>query len=445
MTAIQFSSVSEDLVEAFIKAATWHGSLEEAEAMLASHPELAVSNIHIAAILGNDELVKSFLDFDSSNATATAPPYSCDALVYLCLSKYLRLDKTRTDGFLKAATALLEAGADPNTGFWTTGDYPEFETALYGAAGVAHNAVVTGLLLDHGANPNDDEAVYHSPENRDNDAMKLLVETGKLTNENLLMMLIRKHDWHDYEGARYLLQHGANPNGEKTRQWYPVHHALARCNSIEMIGLLLDYGADPAVKSQGITAVACAAREGRGDVLKLFQQRGFPVQLTGIDELTAACAMGNNDAVQAILVQQPQLAAEVIAIGGTLLAKFTGAGNLRGVKQLLDLGVSVTAPFTEGDGYFAIPKNSLPIHIAAWRARHDVVKLLIERGSPVDLPDSNGQTPLALAIKACVDSYWTDTRSPASVASLLNAGASATAIPFPTGYAAIDELLEKHR
>jgi len=28
----------------------------------------------------------------------------------------------------------------------------------------------------------------------------MLVETGKLTPESLSVMLIRKHDWHDYEG-----------------------------------------------------------------------------------------------------------------------------------------------------------------------------------------------------------------------------------------------------
>ena len=438
-------SEHENLRAAFIGAATWHGSLDEAETILASHPELAGSDIHIAAILGDDEKVKNFLALDPGNATAISSPYGGDALVYLCLSKYLRLDKNRTGSFLKAAEALLEAGADPNTGFWTKGAYPEFETALYGAAGVAHNAELTRLLLNHGADPNDGEAVYHSPETWDNDAMKLLVETGKLTNESLAMMLIRKHDWHDYNGAKYLLEHHANPNGERNRGWYPMHHALKRNNSLEMLALLLDNGADPAVVNDGLTAVARAAREGRSDVLELFEERGIPVELQGIDKLIAACAMGNPESVQAITAREPRLVNEIIAMGGQLLAKFTGAGNLPGVKQLLDLGINVSAPFTEGDGYFGIPKDSLAIHIAAWRARHDVVQLLIDRGSPVDMPDNNGQTPLALAIKACVDSYWTDMRSPASVAALLKAGASAAGVKLPSGYAEVDELLEKYR
>jgi ankyrin repeat protein len=438
-------SERENLRAAFIGAATWHGSLNEAETILASHPELAGSDIHIAAILGDDEKVKRFLAQDPANATAPSAPYGGDALVYLCLSKYLRLDKKRTGSFLKAAAALLEAGADPNTGFWTNGAYPEFETALYGAAGVAHNAELTRLLLNHGANPNDGEAVYHSPETWDNDAMKMLVETGKLTDESLTMMLIRKHDWHDYNGAKYLLEHHANPNGEKIRGWYPIHHALKRDNSIEMLALLLDHGADPGVVNDGLTAIARAAREGRSDVLQLFKERGIPVELQGIDKLIAACAMGDPEAVHAITAQEPHLINEIIATGGRLLANFTGTGNLPGVKQLLDLGVNAGTPYTEGDGYFAIPKGSLAIHIAAWRARPDLVKLLIEHGSPVDMPDSNGQTPLALAVKACVNSYWTDRRSPDSVEALLKAGASATGITFPSGYKEVDELLEKYR
>ena len=244
----------------FIKAATWHGGLEEAEALLAKHPELASTDIHTAAILGDDRAVQRLLAEDPNRATAKSPPYGGDALNYLGLSKYLRLDPQRTPGFLRATTALLDAGADPNTGFWTTGQFPERETALYGAAGVAHHAELTRLLLERGADPNDGEAVYHSPETYDNAAMKLLVETGKLTPENLSLMLIRKHDWHDYQGAKYLLERGVDPNSERERGCIPIHHAIARNNSLAMLELLLDHGADPRVRKDSATAIERAAR-----------------------------------------------------------------------------------------------------------------------------------------------------------------------------------------
>src|SRR5205823_12805318 len=40
--------------DAFLAAAMWHGSLAPAEAILAAHPELASSDIHTAAVLGDD-------------------------------------------------------------------------------------------------------------------------------------------------------------------------------------------------------------------------------------------------------------------------------------------------------------------------------------------------------------------------------------------------------
>jgi len=434
-----------DMREEFIQAAIWHGSLDRANALLAAHPDLASRDIHIAAILGDDAAVRRFLAVDPSSVNAKSAPYDGDALNYLCLSKYLRLDPSRSDAFVRAATALLDAGADPNTGFWTKGQYPERETALYGAAGVAHHAPLTRLLLERGADPNDEEAVYHSPETDDNAALQLLVETGKITRDNLSLMLIRKHDWHDLGGVRYLLDRGVDLNGPRNRGWRPLHHAIARSNRLAIIELLLDRGADPTLAEDGLSAIALAARDGRADVLAAIAQRGVSIELDGIDRLIVACAMDDTATVRTIAQQQdPALVPEVVAMGGDLLAKFAGNGNVAGTRQLLDLGIDVAAPFAEGDGYFDEPPGSLAIHVAAWRAEPEVVKLLIARGSPIDRPDPKGRTPLALAVKACVDSYWTYRRTPESVAALLRAGAPALGMPFPSGYAEVDDLLRQH-
>ncbi|WP_205511277.1 ankyrin repeat domain-containing protein [Longitalea arenae] len=437
--------MNEERRTAFIKAATWHGSLEEAEQLLASHPELATSDIHTAAITGQLDAVRGFLADDPANARALSAPYGGNALVYLCLSKYLQQDAGRSDDFVKTAQALLEAGADPNAGFMAEGPYPGYETPLYGAAGVAHHAGLTKLLLDFGAEPNDEEAVYHSPETYDNAAMQLLVDTGKLTTENLSMMLIRKLDWHDYKGLQYLLDHGADPNGERKRGWHALHHALKRANALPFIALLLERGADPLLASNGFTPVMMAACEGRNDVLDLFAEKGIPIQLDGVYRLIAACAKGDGDAVQQIANESPALVTQLLAMGGELLARFSLCGNAAGVQQLLHLGIPADAPYRAGDGYYGIPIGSLPIHVAAWRGFPAVVQVLLNAGSPVDAPDKNGQRPLALAIKACVDSYWTERRSAGSVKALLAAGASARSIAYPCGYDEVDALLAAAR
>ena len=411
-----------DVRAAFIKAATWHGTLDEAEALLAKHPELRASDIHTAAILGDDQAVTRLLAEDPSRATAKSPPYGGDALTYLSMSNYLRLDPTRTPGLLRAAKALLDAGADPNAGFWETGQHASHETPLYGAAGVAHNVELTRLLLARGADPNDNESVYHSPETYDNAAMKLLVETGKLTPENLALMLVRKHDWHDLEGVKYLLERGADPNYYRERGWMPLHHAVARNNSLAILTLLLDHGANPRTRIGGVTAIERAARKGRGDLLQLFERRGFPIELQGVDRLIAACAVDDGRTVREIRDREPHLVRELLAQGPTLLAEFAGTWNTAGVRQLLDLGVPVDARYT-GDGYFDIANDSTALHVAAWQSRPDLVLLLIERGADVNATDAKGRTPLVLAHKARVDSYWRARATPEPERLLRAAGA----------------------
>ena len=171
------------------------GTLERADALLASHPALAGSSIHAAAILGDADAVRRHLAQDPGQAAAKGGSRLWDALTHLCFSRYLRLDPSRSAGFVEAATALLDAGASASTGFTHDG---EWESALYGAAGVARHADLTKLLLDRGADPNDDEVVYHAPEGYDNAVVKRLVETGQLTADSLVTMLVRKHDWHDH-------------------------------------------------------------------------------------------------------------------------------------------------------------------------------------------------------------------------------------------------------
>ena len=186
-----------------------------------------------------------------------------------------------------------------------------------------------------------------------------------------------------------------------------------------------------------------AARRGRGDVLGLFERQGIPIELRGVERLLAACARNDGAAVSALVEREPELVTEIVAEGGTVLSEFAGVGNTDGVRHLLDLGVSVDALYEQGDGYFGIAKNSMALHVAAWRGRHATVRLLVERGAPIDVRDGDGNTPLALAVRACVDSYWSESRSPESVEALLRAGASRRGVAFPSGYEEVDTLLRE--
>ena len=133
----------KDPREAFIRAACvpreWHasGTLEDAEAILAAYPERCEQRHLYGSILGDDAAVSRFLSSDPGNAMAKGGPYDWDALTYLCFSRYLRIDRARSDGFVRAAKALLDAGANANTG-WMENDHephPTWESVIYGAAG----------------------------------------------------------------------------------------------------------------------------------------------------------------------------------------------------------------------------------------------------------------------------------------------------------------------
>jgi ankyrin repeat protein len=392
--------------------------------------------------------VRRFLELEAGNATAKGGPHGWDALTHLCFSRYLRLDRARSDGFVRAAKALLDAGASANTGFYETNHqpHPEWESALYGAAGVAHHPELTRMLLERGADPNDGEVAYHTPETDDNRTLKILVESGRLSDDSLATMLLRKADWHDYEGIQYLLEKGADPN--RVTHWHltALHQALRRDNDLEIIEALLNHGADPRLENRrdGKSAVAMAARRGRGDVLESFERRGIPIELHGLERLIAACAKNDEATVRSIAESEPELVRELVAQGGTLLAEFAGTANTDGLRHLLDLGVDVGALYKEGDGYFDIAKDSTALHVAAWRACHWTVRFLIERGAPINARDGQGRTALVLAVRACVDSHWVYRRSPESVQALLDAGASVSGITMPSGYGDVDALIRRH-
>lgn len=440
-------------VDAFLDAASAprdahaSGTLEEAERILQRHPEVRGS-VYAAAILGDEAAVRAAVARDTASAVTPGGPRRWDALTYLCFSRYLRLDRSLAAAFVATARALLEAGANANTGWYETIDHPNprplFESAVYGAAAVAGHADLTRLLLGHGADPNDEETPYHVPETTDNSVLRVLLDSGTLSADSLSTMLLRKADWHDAEGMRMLLDRGADPNALTRWGHTALHQAVRRDNHLSMIGMLLDHGGNPALRNrEGRSAAEIAARRGRGDVLRLLDARGIDAGLTGVDGLIAACATDDRDALHALRSREPGLVASVVADGGTLLAEFAGNGNAAGVGHLLACGVAPTALYLHGDGYFGIAPGSTALHVAAWRAWPETVKTLIAAGTPVNATDWQGRTALMLAVKAGVNSYWTSRRSPGPVAALLDAGATPAGISLPTGWDDIDVLLAR--
>jgi ankyrin repeat protein len=442
-----------DPAAAFFAAATppreahSSGTLERAEAIRERYPDVARGSIYAAALIADEASVRNFLSRDPALATAKGGPYGWDALTYLCFSRYLRLDATRSEAFVRTARALLDAGASANTGWYETIDTPPrqiIESAIYGAAGIAQHVGVTRLLLERGADPNDEETPYHVAETRNNDVLRVLLDSGRLNDDSFATLLLRKADWHDLEGMRLLLEHGVDPNRMTPWSHSALHQAVKRDNSMQMIELLVEHGANPSLPNthDGRSATAMAAHRGRRAALVLFLQRGAS-PLNGVDALIAACALDDRETMQSLISADPALRTQLMQQGGTLLAQFSGTNNVDGVRNLIESGISPAALYREGDGYYGIATDSTALHVAAWRACHDVVKELIARGTPVNALDGRGRTALQLAIKAGLESFWVERRSPVSVKALIGAGASLDGVEIPTGYDEVDALLRE--
>jgi ankyrin repeat protein len=440
--------VSTFLEVACVDVHGWHssGTLEHAQMLLARYPKVASANIYTAAVLADEPTVRIFLARDSSLATSPGGPRGWDALTHLCFSRYLRLDKSRASAFTATARALLEAGASANTGWWDTIDDPPRrvpERAIYGAAGIAQHPGLTRVLLEYGADPNDEETPYHVAEGDDQTVLRILLESGRFNARSLATLLVRKANWHDIEGLRSALELGADPNFLTIWKFTPLQVSVRCDNSPAMVAQLLAHGGDATLPNgcDGQSAIQMAVRRGRSDILDLFEQRGIALGLSPPDTLIAACARGDGAAARSLANSDPNAVVQLLAMGGVVLSNFAGVGNLEGIRCLLDLGVAPGAVHGTADPYWDVTPETTALHQAAWRARHEVVRELIARDAPIHVLDSRGRTPLVMAVKACTDAYWKPKRKPDSVAELLAAGATTEGIDLPTGYDAIDALL----
>jgi ankyrin repeat protein len=414
------------------------GGLAAAEALREQDPDVIGRSLFSACLYGDVGAVRGFLAADERRALHAGGVFGWDPLSYVCFSRYLREQAEREADFVEVARMLLDAGASPNTGWYGTIDYPVpkpmFEAVIYGAAGVAGRVGLTRLLLERGADPNDGETPYHVPENYDNAVLRLLLDSGKWNADSLATVLLRKTDTHDLDGVELALAGGADPN--RMTPWHDTAllHAIRRDNRIEIVRALLDGGADAAVEGGRpvCNGAELAAWRGRGDVLDELAERGVRVLLRGPSEELGKFARGEPGALDAGVLAM---------LGGEWMCLFAGNDNAAGLRRLVEAGVAVDAR-GQGDGYFGTASGSTALHVAAWRARPSAARELIRLGADVNAKDDRGRSPLQLAVKACVDSYWMGRRTPETVKDLLAAGARREGIALPCGYAEVDALLE---
>jgi ankyrin repeat protein len=345
--------------EAVVLAATG-GRAARAEALLREHPQVA-GDPWVALVLGRGW---------TGDVELPGGPREWPPLLYAAHSALAGV---------AVVEDLLRRGADPNA--TAPGQYGPI-TALYGAAGIVHDPERTRALLEAGADPDDNESLYHATETADPACLRLLLEHGARTSGT--NALAHALDYEALEPVRTLLEAGADPN-----EGALLAHAVRRGRGPEAIELLARHGAD--VDRPGgetwrgdvplRTPYQHAVLRARDDVAETLRRLGGGTAVAPEDRRVAALARGEApdgplperlDVDQQEVVILAALAGHVDVVVATVGAGFTGV-----------VGGS--------------PAGTL-LHHAAWVGAPDIVRALLDRGAdPRARAPDGGATPLGWA------------------------------------------------
>jgi ankyrin repeat protein len=330
--------------DAFLSASA-SGDAKKARDIFKARPEIAETSLSVAAVLGEIEIVQRFLAADSKAAKLKAGEPKREPLHWLCYSPFC---SKRGPQILRCAEALLAAGADPDAHTVERDGKHEYPLgALYAAACHAKFPKLVKLLLDAGADPDDGETIFHAAEADDRVVLKLMVDYKADLNFNkswgntaIYFNLGHKEGSRFVEasnrGIRWLMQHGADPNVPSTPMRETALQLAARSRGPETVRMLLEHGADVALKRKdGRTAWALAMRAGRIDNARLLEAHGAKTErLSDGDALLAACGRGDDDVAR-------HLSAAIATLGPDdlrLLPDAASDGRLATVRACLAAG-----------------------------------------------------------------------------------------------------------
>jgi ankyrin repeat protein len=306
-------------------------------------------------------------------------------IAHLCFSQFARCSAAeraqREAAAIEMAGLLVAHGADVNESVAAEQTSPEPLSLLYGAIAHAGNEGLARWLLEQGADPNDNESLYHATEQEDGRLVRLLLQFGaRVEGTNALHRAVNVGN---VDALSALLAAGADPNavvawhpsGEPLNALTPLHTAAIVDAPRAVADALLAAGADPERRWLGRSAYATARIHGVTATAAALEERGYASELTGFDRLLADCAAG--------VAPKRALAPEDLSEEhGGLLIRVAGlpgrAGHLRAL---------LAAGFPER----AVDANGMTaLHIALWEGIPENVQALLEREPDFDHVNAYG-------------------------------------------------------
>ena len=375
-------------VDRVLRGIAWGADRHAAARVLARWPEIATDNLCAAVSTGHLAEVRRRLATDPAAAARPGGPLGWAPLLYLA---YARLPGGE-DNAVEIASALLDAGADPNAA-WDDGWGNPFKV-LTGVLGAGEQSLpphpqaraLAELLIERGADPYDSQALYNTSLAGDDtswlerlwagserhgrtDAWRARREPGKGIGGrlavNALDYLLGNAVGADHrQRVDWLLAHGADANSP--------HAYSGRClrdealiHGFEAIAeLLARHGATMAPLAGADAFRAACMRLDRAAAEALAKQH--PRSLADPEPMLSASRQGRADVVALLLA----LCVSVDVADATGLRALQAAvpgGHLELVRLLLAHGAEVDQPTTQYDGAMGF---------AAHFARHEIAALM---------------------------------------------------------------------
>ena len=158
--------------------------------------------------------------------------------------------------------------------------------------------------------------------------------------------------------------------------------------------MLLAAGADPNLPDKkGLTPLMLARRLGYAEAARILERAGATIQVDEREEIIAAIVAGKSKLVERLLPDRAKFAASLSEDERKLLPYAAGAGNLKAVRLMLDLGWDI-----ETVGHW----GGTALHQAAWWGEVEAAKLLLDRGTNLDHEQQFGGDVLHTAIHGAV-------------------------------------------
>jgi len=387
----------EAAVDEFIRCATG-GARGRAERLLALHPGIASASIYTALVLGDAASVDARLRSQPELATQSGGPQNWEPLLYAChtcMHRGAASSPGRVEGLVTIARHLCSLGANPNAEYhWNW--HPELpRTALWASVCEIAHLPLAEVLLEAGANPTDGVTSQITSGGGNIPALELLHRFGLDVNgiPGGVPPLVYGMTWSTTPaGARWLVEHGADPNLAWGPDGEAPLHVAARRWDVPMVELLVRHGADPIrPRADGMTPHTLAELHGNHDIAEWLVAHGANDELSEIERFVAACARADRAAADAMLSARPTLRSELRREHHLMMQRPAESGDAAVLETMLACGFDPNVG--DKDHVTALHRASMAGYPAA-------VRVLLKFGADVDAKDGMfSATPLIWAVE----------------------------------------------